>query len=256
VSTTEGPTNPYDRIGTNYAERRRSDPRLERPLHEALGPGRLLNVGAGTGSYEPRDRPVVALESSAVMMAQRPASSAPAVQGRAEALPFADRSFEVVMAILTVHHWADRAAGLNELKRVAPRRVVLTFDPAVHGGMWLMDYLPEINELDRRRRSPSLDEVFDGIDGQAVVVLPVPWDCQDGMTVAYWRRPEAYLDHRNHAGGSGLRQIDDAALHRGLQRLERDLHDGRWRERYGQLLELEELDCGLRLVIGQAPTGE
>jgi ubiquinone/menaquinone biosynthesis C-methylase UbiE len=186
VGDTERLANPYDQIGTHYAQRRIADPRLEWPVQEALGSGRLLNVGAGTGSYEPMDRPVVALEPSAVMIGQRPASSAPAVQGAAEALPFPDRSFDVVMAILTLHHWTDRAKGLSELKRVAPRRVVLTFDPAIHGALWLMDYLPEINDLDRRRRSPSIDEVFDRIEGQAVIVLPVPgtaWT-DDGCVLA------------------------------------------------------------------------
>jgi hypothetical protein len=186
------------------------------------------------------------------MIAQRPASAAPVVQGVAEALPFGDRSFDVVMAILSVHHWADRVAGMGELRRVAPRRVVLTFDPAVHGAMWLMDYLPEIAMLDRPR-APAIAEVVDLIEGIAVIVLPVPWDCIDGMTVAYWRRPERYLDHHTHAGGSGLSQIDKQALQRGLDQLERDLRSGRWQERYGYLLELEEIDCGLRIVIGQAP---
>jgi SAM-dependent methyltransferase len=214
-----------------------------------------VNVGAGTGSYEPDDRPVVALEPSAVMIAQRPPSAAPAVQGVAEALPFADRAFDVAMAILTVHHWSDRAAGLRELRRVARRRVVLTFDPAVHARMWLMDYLPEINTLDRRRRTPSVGEVSDGVAGQTVVALPVPWDCVDGMTVAYWRRPDAYVDRHTHAGGSSLRQIDEGALQRGLAQLEDDLRSGRWHERYGHLLELEELDCGLRLVVGESAEG-
>lgn len=250
---TERWANPYDRIGSNYAQRRKADSRLARPLHEALGPGRLLNVGAGAGSYEPSDRPVVALEPSSVMIGQRPSSSAPVVQGAAESLPFSYRSFDVVMAILTVHHWTDRNIGLSELRRVAPRRVVLTFDPAIHGKMWLMDYLPEINELDRRRRSPSIDEIVDRIEGNTVTVLPVPWDCVDGMTVAYWRRPEAYLDHGTHAGGSSLRQVDHDALHRGLERLESDLRDGSWHERYGHLLDLDEFDCGLRIVTGQAP---
>jgi SAM-dependent methyltransferase len=186
------------------------------------------------------------------MIAQRPASAAPVVQGVAEALPFGDRSFDVVMAVLTVHHWTDRAAGMRELRRVAPRRVVLTFDHAVLGAMWIMDYLPEIHELDRLR-APSIAEVADSINGITVIVLPVPWDCVDGMMIAYWRRPQAYLDHRTHAGGSGLRQIDQAALHRGLNQLEGDLRSGRWQERYGYLLELDEIDCGLRIVIGQAP---
>ena len=251
MSDAERLTAAYDQIGTDYSDLRQTDSRLARPLHNVLGPGRTLNVGAGTGSYEPTDRPVVAVEPSAVMIRQRSASCAPAVQGAAEALPFADRSFDAVMAVLTVHHWADRVAGLREMVRVAPRRVVLTFDPEVHGSMWLMDYLPEINELDRPR-APSIAEVVERIEGVSVIVLPVPWDCIDGMTVAYWRRPEAYLDHRVHAGGSGLRQINQTALHRGLGQLERDLKTGSWNERYGHLLALEEFDCGLRIVIGQA----
>jgi len=251
VNDTERLTPVYDRIGTHYARVRQTDPRLARPLHDALGPGRLLNVGAGTGSYEPTDRPVVALDSSAVMIAQRPSSAAPVVQGVAESLPFGDRSFDVVMAILSLHHWPDRAAGLRELTRVAPRRVVLTFDPEVHGFTWLMDYFPETNEPGRPR-APSIAEIADRIEGVAVIVLPVPWDCADGMTVAYWRRPEAYLDRRTHAGSSWLRQIDKAVLRRGLDKLENDLRSGRWHERYGHLLQLEEIDCGLRIVIGQA----
>jgi len=251
VTDTERAIPAYDRIGTHYARERQTDPRLARPLHEALGTGRLLNVGAGTGSYEPTDRPVVALDSSAVMIAQRPTSAAPVVQGVAEALPFGDRSFDVVMSILSVHHWTDPAVGLGELARVAPRRVVLTFDPEVHGFTWLMDYLPETKEPGRPQ-APSIAEITDRIEGVAVIVLPVPWDCVDGMTVAYWRRPEAYLDHRTHAGSSWLRQIDKAVLRSGLDKLESDLRDGRWQERYGHLLDLEEIDCGLRIVIGQA----
>jgi len=240
----------YDRIGTGYAGRRRADLRLQAPVHAALGPGRVLNVGAGPGSYEPGDRSVVAVEPSMVMIHQRAPGSAPVVRATAERLPFGDRSFDVAMAILTVHHWTDCAAGLDELTRVAPRRVVLTFDPDVHGSLWLMDYLPEITELDSQRVTP-VTEVAERIGGTSTTVLPVPWDCVDGMTVAYWRRPEAYLDPGVRLGGSSLRQIGTSALHRGLGELERDLRTGRWHRRYAHLLELESLDCGLRIVVGE-----
>jgi hypothetical protein len=44
----------YDDIGTTYAATRRPDPRLAARIHAALGPARtVVNVGAGTGSYEP-----------------------------------------------------------------------------------------------------------------------------------------------------------------------------------------------------------
>lgn len=240
----------YDTIGTGYARRRQPEPRFGEPLRAALGDAAtVLNVGAGAGSYEPGDRCVVAVEPSCVMVGQRPADSAPAVRAVAAALPFPDGAFDAVMAVLTVHHWPDRRAGFAELRRVANRRVVLTFDPVVHNRMWLMDYVPEIVDLDSAR-APSIGEVLDGIQGHTVMVLPVPHDCRDAMTIANWRHPEAYLDRTVHAGGSALRQVDPSALQRGLARLADDIRTGRWERRYGHLLDLNELDCGLRLVVG------
>lgn len=253
VAPSEGGT-AYDRIGTGYARQRRADPRLEQPLHAALGPGRLLNVGAGTGSYEPPDRFVVALEPSIVMIRQRAHGSAPVIQGVAEALPFADGSFDVAMAIMTVHHWLDPGAGLRELCRVAQRRVVLTFDPEVHGEFWLLHYLPGFDRLGPAP-APSVAQVMEQTGATSVTVLPVPWDCTDGMAVAYWRRPAAYLDHAVRAGSSGMRHMDEDALRRGLARLRGDLASGRWHDRYGHLLGLDELDCGLRLIVGEAGRG-
>jgi SAM-dependent methyltransferase len=245
----------YDEIGTGYARRRRVEPRLAVPLHAALGDARrVLNVGAGTGSYEPTDRQVVALEPSSVMIRQRRAGLAPVIQGQAESMPFATESFDAVMTVLTAHHWSDRQAGLAELRRVAPCRVVLTFDPEVHNRMWLMEYLPEIRDL-RSASGPTIDEVVYGVGGGSVMALPVPHDCRDGMTVAFWRRPEAYLDPEVRLGGSALRELDPTALERGLARLDRDLRSGAWARHNGHLLELDEFDCGLRLVVGQGPLG-
>ena len=241
----------YDRIGTAYSARRREDPRLAAPVLDALGDARtVLNVGAGTGSYEPVDRFVVGLEPSAVMIAQRLDGKGPAVRGVADALPFATGAFDAVMAILTVHHWPDPGAGLAEMRRVAPRRIVLTFDAVVHSRTWLMDYIPELSHLPSAA-GPSIQQVCEGIDATYAVPVPVPHDCADGMMVAYWRRPEAYLDHSTHAGASALKQVDHAALDRGLEKLRADLESGEWDRRYGHLRELESFDCGLRLVVGQ-----
>lgn len=240
----------YDEIGSGYARFRRTDPRLAAPLYAALGDAHtVLNVGSGTGSYEAAGRRIVAVEPSWVMLAQRPPGAAPAIRAAAEALPAADRSFDAVMTVLTVHHWSDRRAGFAELRRVAPRRVVLTFDPAVHNRMWFFDYVPEIAQLDAGR-APSLQEVVDGVEGGSVTPVPVPYDCVDGMTISYWRRPRAYLDPAVRACGSGLRQVDPVALERGLTALALDLDSGRWDRRYGDLLSADELDCGLRLVVG------
>ena len=169
----------YDEIGTGYARRRRLEPRLAVPLlHAALGDAqRVLNVGAGTGSYEPTDRQVVALEPSSVMIRQRRAGLAPVIQGQVESMPFGNEVLRTaVMTVLTAHHWSDHQAGFAELRRVAQCRVVLTFDPEVHNRMWLMDYLPEIRDL-RSASGPTIDEVVYGVGGGTASALPVPHDC-------------------------------------------------------------------------------
>lgn len=237
----------YDRIGIDYADLRKPDRRIARRIHDALGPAKsVLNVGAGTGSYEPTDRQVTAVEPSAEMIRQRPASAAPVVQAPAEALPFPEKSFDAAMAVLTVHHWADKAAGLREMRRVARGPVViLTFDPAHRGG-WLTDYLPQLAELDEAQMPPMPDYEA-SLGPVAISPMPIPWDCSDGFLHAYWRRPEAYLDPRIRRGSSSFWALPD--LDGGLARLEGDLASGEWRRRYRHLLDLEELDVGYRLVV-------
>src|SRR5262245_22812155 len=100
MSGTPLPDTVYDRIGRTYASQRRADPRIGAQLSSALGTARsVLNVGAGTGSYEPPDRAVLALEPSAVMLRQRAATAAPAIRGRAETLPFRANAFDAVQAV-------------------------------------------------------------------------------------------------------------------------------------------------------------
>lgn len=140
----------YDRLGRGYAARRATDPRIAAAIEAALGDARsVVNVGAGTGSYEPTGREVVAVEPSAVMIAQRLPGSPPAIQAAAEALPLADGSVDAAMAIFTDHHWSDRAAGIQELRRVARKRVVmLNVDPAWTERFWLTrDYLRSFIDL-------------------------------------------------------------------------------------------------------------
>lgn len=242
----------YDHIGRGYAQQRRPDPRIAARLATALGDARsVLNVGAGAGSYEPADQRVIALEPSRVMIAQRAAGAAPAVQARAEALPFADRSFDAAMAVLTLHHWADRAGGLAECVRVARDRVVLlTFD-AVARGFWLVrDYFPEFLELDRRQFPPMADyaALFGPHARIEIEAVPVPRDCVDGFLGAYWARPEAYLDPAVRAGISSFARCDVSA---GVERLRADLASGAWHARNGALLEQDALDIGYRLVVAK-----
>ena len=239
----------YDKIGIGYANLRKPDHRIAKAIYQALGDARsVLNVGAGTGSYEPTDRLVTALEPSAEMISQRPREAATAHQGVAEALPFADNQFEAAMAVLTVHHWSNLEIGLNEMRRVATDRlVILTFDPAAPY-FWLADYIPEIIELDQ----PIMPELaaFERILGEITVEsISIPKDCTDGFLGAYWQRPEAYLDPKVRAAistFSKLENISDA-----LARLTEDLESGVWEKRYGHLMEAESLDIGYRLVVAE-----
>src|SRR3984885_646360 len=192
----------YDVIGATYTVTRRTEPRIAAQLWDALGDARtVLNVGAGTGSYEPPDRDVTAVEPSALMRAQRPAGAAPCVPAGAESLPFEDQSFDAAMAFATVHHWADPIAGLREMRRVARRVVVFTHDTdnaAWLDRFWLTrDYLPEVAGFLVGR--PSLAELAGTIDARVEPVI-IPWDCVDGFFEAYWRRPEAYLDDQGRGG--------------------------------------------------------
>jgi SAM-dependent methyltransferase len=238
----------YDTIGVGYGGQRRPDPRIAAAIGEALGDAAsVVNVGAGTGSYEPVDRPVVAVEPSLAMIGQRRAGSAPAVQATATELPFRDDAFDAALAILTVHHWPDRVRGLSELARVARQRVVLvTWDPAFTG-FWLVDeYFPEIGAIDRRI-FPSLEEVRQALGGVEVSPLLIPHDCSDGFLGAYWRRPHAYLDAEVRGAMSTFTKLGDVDT--GLARLRGDLDDGTWQQRYGTLLGRREVDLGYRLIV-------
>jgi SAM-dependent methyltransferase len=246
----------YDTIGATYTSTRRPDPRVAARIAAALGDARtVVNVGAGSGSYEP-PQTVLAVEPSPVMIAQRPPGSAPAVRARAEALPLADGAADAVMALLTLHHWSDVVAGIAELRRVARRRiVVLTWDQRVTREFWLLrEYTPQAAALDDTR-AMAVDELARRLGGARIETVPVPHDCTDGFGVAYWRRPEAYLDPVVRAGISMLAQVGEAPLRPGLKRLESDLASGAWHERHRELLGRDEYDGGYRLLIADQPSG-
>jgi len=240
----------YDVIGSIYARHRRPDPRVADQIDRALGDATaVVNVGAGTGSYEPAGRTVVAVEPSGVMIGQRPVGSAPVVQAVAEHLPFPDRTFGAAMALLTIHHWIDVAAGLTEMARVARRLVVFTFDPTVHNSFWLFeDYVPESVALPSSN-TVGPDAVAEIVGADRIEVVPVPADCIDGFNWAYWRRPHAYLDPDVRACISGLALLDDDLVARRMGRLRADLDDGTWTARHGHLLGIDSIDGGLRLVV-------
>jgi SAM-dependent methyltransferase len=241
----------YDTIGSTYTVTRRTEPRIAAQIWAALGDARtVLNVGAGTGSYEPPGRDVTAVEPSAVMRAQRPAGTAPCVAAAAESLPFADQSFDAAMAFATIHHWQDPVAGLLEMRRVARRVVVFTHDSSDTGWLrrfWLTrDYLPEVADLLVGR--PSLTEQASVIGARMEPVL-IPWDCADGFFEAYWRRPGAYLDENVRRGISVWARVGPDAEQRAVRSLRDDLASGRWAERNRDLVDLEAAELGLRLLI-------
>lgn len=236
----------YDSMGMNYAELRKPDPRIARFITHALGDAStVLNVGAGTGSYEPADRQVTAVEPSREMIRQRKPGAVPAIEACAESLPFPDKSFDASMAILTIHHWTDKRAGLREMRRVTRGPVVLlSFDPSSRP--WLTDYLPELAALDDERM-PTLSELEQWLGPLQVTPVPIPHDCTDGFLYAYWKRPFAYLDTRLRAGSSSFWLIK--GVEEGLEKLKRDLESGAWERRYADLLQQDEYEAGYRLVV-------
>jgi SAM-dependent methyltransferase len=238
----------YDAIGVGYGSQRRPDPRLTAAIHGAIGSaGTILNVGAGAGSYEPSDCAVVALEPSRVMLDQHPGGVR--VQGVAEHLPFHDGTFDVAMAILTVHHWEDLNAGLAELRRVARRQVVFTWDPDHERKLWITtDYVPAIDEMETNRFTP-LASIVDALAAHTVERFEIPHDFTDGFQAAFWRRPEMYLDPEVRAASSTFATLPPQLVEPGIERLRSDLRTGKWRETYEELLALESADLGHRIVI-------
>jgi SAM-dependent methyltransferase len=238
----------YDTIGTTYATTRQTDPRIAARIWAALGGARtVINVGAGTGSYEPPDRDVTAVEPSAVMRAQRAPGAARCLDASAESLPFGDKSFDVAMSVLSDHHWRDPIAGLREMRRVARHVVVFQFDASDADRFWLTrDYLPEFALLGSA--GPTLRERAEAI-GARLERVPIPWDCADGFFHAFWRRPEAYLRADVRRGTSVWARVGPAAETRAVRTLRADLASGRWERRNAAIMALDEAELGARLLI-------
>jgi len=243
-----GGSQAYDRIGVGYAAVRRPDPRLAAMIHQAIGDAEtVLNVGAGTGSYEPLDRAVVAVEPSSVMLAQHRGFRR--VQGMAEHLPFGDAAFDVAMAVLTVHHWDDLDRGLAELSRVSRRQVVFTWDPEHRPQLWIMaDYVPAIGAMETARFA-FVPHIVSALGAHTVSTFEIPHDFTDGFQAAFWRRPEMYLDPAVRSASSTFASLPPEAVEPGVERLRRDLESGHWYRTYGDLLSKERIDWGYRLIV-------
>jgi SAM-dependent methyltransferase len=240
----------YDSVGLNYTEFRRAEPRFEARIGTALGDARsVVNVGAGSGSYEPRDREVIAVEPSPVMIAQRPPDAAPAIEGVAEALPLEDQSVDAAMAVLTIHHWDDLGAGLAEMRRVARRRIVLfTIDAEKNTEIWTLSaYFPAAAQAEREKM-PTMATLEELLPGATIETVLAPRRCRDEFTSALWDRPELFLDPSVLRASSLWHTLSPELIEQGQERLRADLESGRWDERYGHLRTFPELDIGLRLI--------
>jgi hypothetical protein len=247
----------YDAQGSGYSQIRRTDPRIAALVHEALGAARtVLNVGAGAGSYEPADRQMVAVEPSAVMRSQRPPHLAPAIHGVAESLPLDDQSVDAAMAMVTVHQWADLKKGLSELRRVTRGPVVvLTFEGEALDRFWLADYAPELIAAERRRY-PAMAAICDGLGGVATVrAVPIPIDCVDGFTEAYYARPERFLDPAVRAAQSAWGFITKEEQARTVAKLADELASGAWDKKYSQWLRMPSFEGSLRLIVSRPKEG-
>ncbi|WP_263167596.1 class I SAM-dependent methyltransferase [Streptomyces sp. SCSIO ZS0520] len=246
----------YDLIGSGYRRIRRPDPRLHALIGAALSGARtVVNVGAGAGSYEPEHAEVTAVDPSRVMLGQHP--GARKLVSRAEALPFRDGAFDAAMAVMTVHHWQDPHRGLRELRRVARRQAVFTWDPAHLPRLWLLDeYLPEIRDLELARFTP-LPEVAEALGAHTVLPFRIPHDFTDGFQIAYWRRPECFLDPVLRAASSTFPRLPPAVVESAISRLGADLASGTWQRRHADLLTREDMDYGYRLILaGERPRGQ
>jgi hypothetical protein len=239
----------YDRIGRGYAAQRIPEPSWVAQIDVALGDAvSVLNVGAGSGNYEPVARSVVALEPSSEMLTQR-VNSHPAVRGTAEHLPFRSGTFDATLGTFTVHHWSDRVAGLWELRRVSERQVLVVYEPLVAHEFWLLDYFPEVLAAPTESSAPTPDDIAAVLDVVDVETMWIPAECSDGVAAAYWRRPEAYLDPAVQRSMSILALLPHEVIARGAARLAADLDDGTWLARHSHLLEQDRADYGYRLVV-------
>lgn len=249
----------YDRIGRGYRLTRRQDPRLAQRIDRALRDARtVVNVGAGAGSYEPRDRYVIAIEPSDVMASQRPPDLPPAIRASAGALPLRDQSVDAALAILTLHHWdQEQEQGVRELRRVARGEIVLlTYDPEVSAQMWLMaEYLPEVAELDYRIM-PTAETVAKWLGGTTrVEIVEIPDDTPDWTLGSFWAHPERVLDPEARNATSGFARMPPAVVERVTRAVRRDLDSGAWDRRHGHLRTLRAFDAGFRLITN-TPSSE
>jgi Methyltransferase domain len=246
----------YGTIGGGYSAFRRPEPRIAALIEAALSGARtVVNVGAGTGSYESGAFTVTPVEPSASMRGQRPARLPSAIDAVAEHLPFPDDSFDGAMTTFSVHQWSDLKAGLLEMRRVATGPVVvLTCDPDRVRDFWLYEYAPLVLDTEARRY-PAIREITDALGGRAQVeTVPIPADCADGFNEAYYARPEMLLDPAARQACSAWSFVDAETSEQYTRHLRDDLDSGAWDRRHGHLRTRPHL-LGSLVLIRALPDG-
>jgi len=256
---------PYDTIGRSYSTTRRADPRIVTELvrHLALPRGSVIaDIGAGTGNYTnalaDASYRVLAIEPSRAMRQQaKPHPGVVWMDGVAERLPFSDRELGGVVSTLAIHHFTDLRQALREMHRVSGTGpvVLFTFDYSTLDKPWQAHYFPDL-WIDISRPLPPLEDIAGWMrheTGRSVEVVPflIPHDLEDLFMLAPWRRPELYLDPQVRAGISAFALANSAQIERGLARLRDDLENGSWKEQFGSVLELSEIDAGYRFLIAK-----
>lgn len=237
----------YDDIGVSYSVTRCTDPKIAQQLFRELqGATRIVNIGAGTGSYEPDNVELVAVEPSSEMISQRRTGSHRVEKAFAEKLPFESNSFSHAMTVLSMHHWENRPLAFSEINRVATEKfVAITWDPKADPFWLTRDYFPEIYEMDKRI-FPELEELSEYFDEVEMSPLQIPGDCKDGFLAAFWKRPEAYLRSEVRRSTSAFAKIRNQS--EGLKKLEADLASGRWAQNNQSILSTPFLDAGYKVI--------
>ena len=242
----------YEQRGVQYSGHRNTDPRIAAYIEKALGSSlTVLNVGAGSGSYESSDREVISVEPSAAMRMQRKRlGRKPAIIATADSLPFDDKAFDASMALLTIHHWPDLEKGLNEMRRVTKNQiVVMTYDPDSLDKFWNVNYFPELIEVEKARY-PKLTTLTIMFDGKSEVIsIPIPLDCLDGFQEAYYGRPEEFLKAEVRRAQSAWGFLTKDLEEEYVNALAADLESGQWDKKYGHLRTTPEFLGALKLIV-------
>jgi SAM-dependent methyltransferase len=248
----ENPAFDYDNLGQKYSGYRKTDSRIAKYVHEALDDAKtVINIGAGTVSYEPSDKYVIAIEPSVTMREQKMVNNKiPAINAKANDLPFDDNSFDATMAMVTIHHWPDIDKGLKEIRRVTKNQVVImTFDPDTLDNFWNVHYFPELIQIEKARY-PSIDSIKKSLgEASEVIEIPIPFDCVDGFQEAFHGSPEAFLEKEVRISQSAWGFLPKGLEEQLVERLKKDLQSGEWDRKFGHFRNQTFFTCALRIIM-------